>query len=191
MLGGLISLLLGGYAAGSAACGHINSNSKREKARREGEQYYYDSNHKMRSVRTNEIVTLIFYDPHYHGHQTLIASASDRLIHDYTLEALEKENQKLKEEGKKFIWKEYENIHEKGKNACTFKSCFFPYDPEKKLAFRIDLIPHYDLKKYPGKRYKKTYLKEESWGLTSTGKVEYLSVEEEQPWHCILNKKSF
>ena len=186
MFGLLITLGLGACAAGSSLNTKVTSDINKKDAVKKQEPYYYDGNHKMRSTATGEIC-VIQSSVHHNGHTVLIGCRSNRVYYDYTLEKLENENAEMKAMGKKFIYKEFKNIHPLGKGGNSYSSTFWPWDPEKKMRYRLEnnfnTYRNMDWEKY----YKKVYLKNPGFRevdhvFDEIADVEIISYEEGKKW---------
>lgn len=198
MLGTLLSLGLGAYAAGSALSDIGRTTEKRNEAVNNKEPFYFDSKGKRRSTKTNEIVTTHAYDPDHDGHTVVVGCTSHKVYEDTTLKRFEEANKQLKEEGKKFYYKEYKNIHIQSNRGGYWQPAFYPFDPEKNLPYNLELLNWYEsTQKYPGKMFRKVYLKDHTDGRVhvdmagTTGRAEYLSLEEAKPWMHGTKRRTF
>lgn len=186
MFGTLITLGLGAYLFGSAVADSSKTMENKNEACRGGEPYYVDSKFKKRSTQTNEILTENFESSNHNGHHVLIGVNSKRVYHDYTTEAHKKANDKLREEGKRFYWKEYNGVHGPGENASSRKPSYWAYDPEKGSAYQLE-FNMYRMINHSDKRYIKRYIKPNNmlYPYMEQNKnlpCEYMTDEEAEPW---------
>lgn len=196
MLGTLLSLGLGAYAAGSALSGIGQATENKRNAIKEGKPYYYDQNNKQRSVKTDEIVITNYVDSTHGGHTVLVGCTTHTVYHDYTLEKLDEANKKLKEEGKKYIYKEYPNVHFTGRKYSSWQPTFWPYDPVVKLPYSIESFRPYEYKEHLDKPIKKVYYVEPDpskhcLDMYKVDHIEYLSLEEAKPWMHGTKRRTF
>lgn len=102
------------FGAGSAVKEGVELNDARDKARAENKYYYYDPNGKKRSLRNREPIFMTVVN-----HHLVDMGAKTRAIyHDFTKDKVDEANERLKERGQKWIWKQY--------NGNRYK----PWDPE-------------------------------------------------------------
>lgn len=186
MFGILATMFLGTYAAGSSMSDLYRTKEKKNESVKNGEAYYFDSHGKMRSVKTNEICMIDYVGVNHHGHTVLTGCTTGRVYYDYTVEKANKANEEAKANGKKFVYKEYLNVHPKGKGGNSYGSTFWPYDPEKKMRYKLELNPYSTTMGNPEQYYKKIYYKEpnpnKDYVLDDIAEIEYLSMEEGKDW---------
>ena len=187
MFGILATMFLGSCVAGSSLNDLYTTKEKKDESIKNGEAYYFDASGRMRSVVTNEICMMDYVGVRNNGHTVLTGCKTGRVYYDYTLEKMQKANEKAKAEGKKFVYKEYKNIHPRGKGGNTYGSTFWPYDPEKGMRYKLEFNTPSLTIGHPDRVYIKTYYKEpdpnkEDVFFDDIAEVEYLSREEGKAW---------
>ncbi len=87
--------------------------------------YYFDLDHKKRSVETKELVFSALQGQCY----CLVGVKSGHVYKNYTLETIDAVNKKLIAEGRRYVWKEYSH--------CNGQSLWYPYDPVARKPFKL------------------------------------------------------
>ena len=157
MLGAILSLALGTYLVGSSLSKVGSSAEERKKAKEKGEEFYIDSNHKMRNVTSNEIVYTHINEK---GRMVVEGVSTGFIYKDINSENLGKENKWLREHGYKYFWMpEYDKI---------LGSIYVLFDPDEGKCFTCKRLQKFNSYSRIEERIQITYYDSEPYHLRSS-----------------------
>lgn len=186
MIGTFLAFGLAAVAIGSRACAGLASESNREKALASGSVDYFDKNGKRHATETGEIVFDTTIEGFYGLHYVLMGANTRRIYKDYTNERRELYNKTLKQQGKRFEWREYpwhwNNISSKRRKAHQHP-CYLPFDLDKQLPYTIVRNQYTRYKSGDAAKpfYKEYYSTESVFGR-KVQCVEYMTEDEVKEW---------